>query len=175
MSKSIQLKDKNNNKYYPHPYYPVGSIYLSVNNINPTRWFGGTWELIAQGRTLVGVDTSDTDFNTVKKTGGNKTKSYTPSGSVEAHSHGAGSLVACYDPKNSWNNALFRVKDVSGGWTLSGYMSESRGWNNGGGSGGRGIEVVGNTDTKQPAFTGSASNINVVQPYFTCYIWCRTA
>jgi len=72
MSKSIQLKNKDNEKMYPHPYYPVGSIYLSVNTTNPSKWFGGTWEQIAKGRTLVGVDTNDTDFNTVKKTGGSK-------------------------------------------------------------------------------------------------------
>jgi microcystin-dependent protein len=34
--------------------YPVGSIYLSANNTNPGTLFGGTWEQISQGRTLVG-------------------------------------------------------------------------------------------------------------------------
>ena len=72
MSKSIQMKTKNNEKIYSHPYFPVGSIYLSVVNTNPSIWFGGTWELISQGRTLVGVDINDTDFNTAKKIGGEK-------------------------------------------------------------------------------------------------------
>lgn len=76
MSKQIQLKVENE-EMYPNPYWPVGSIFLSVVNTNPTNWFGGTWELIAQGRTLVGVDTSDADFNTVKKTGGEKTHTLT--------------------------------------------------------------------------------------------------
>ena len=43
--------------------YPVGSIYMSVNETNPSTFFGGTWERIAKGRTLVGVDESDKDFN----------------------------------------------------------------------------------------------------------------
>lgn len=89
MSKSIQLKNKDNEKMYPHPYYPVGSIYLSVVNTNPSKWFGGTWEQIAKGRTLVGVDTSQTEFNTVKKTGGAKTHKLTVN-QIPSHNHNIG-------------------------------------------------------------------------------------
>ena len=71
-------KDVNGNiASVSQPWWPVGSIYLSVNNTNPSSYFGGTWEQIAKGRTLVGVDTSDTDFNTVKKIGGEKTHKLT--------------------------------------------------------------------------------------------------
>lgn len=35
------------------PYYPVGSIYMSVNNDEPSGLFGGTWQPI-KGRFLVG-------------------------------------------------------------------------------------------------------------------------
>ena len=45
--------------------YPVGSIYLSVNSVNPSTLFGGTWEAWGSGKVPVGVDTSDTDFDTV--------------------------------------------------------------------------------------------------------------
>lgn len=55
--------------------HPVNSIYLSMDSTNPNTLFGfGTWQLIGQGRTLVGVDTSDNDFKTVNKTGGSKTQ-----------------------------------------------------------------------------------------------------
>lgn len=37
--------------------YPVGSIYLSVNNTDPSALFGGTWERI-NGRFLLGADDS---------------------------------------------------------------------------------------------------------------------
>ena len=139
MSKSIQLKNNNNEKMYPHPYYPVGSIYLSVNNINPSQWFGGTWEQIAKGRTLVGVDTSDTDFNTVKKTGGSKY--------LQKHSHG--------------------IETWYGGeqWAL-GYI-----WSRAAGSGSNNKQG-GQHPLTNEAGTGNSGNL---QPYFTCYIWCRTA
>lgn len=57
--------------------YPVGTIYTSVSNANPGTIFGGTWEAFGSGKTLVGVDTSDTDFNLVQKTGGEKTHTLT--------------------------------------------------------------------------------------------------
>jgi len=45
-SKAIKMKDKNNNTFYPCPYYPIGSIYMNVNNVNPSEYFGGEWEQI---------------------------------------------------------------------------------------------------------------------------------
>lgn len=56
-SKAIRLKDKDGNKIYPCPYYPVGSIYISVNNINPSTYFGGTWEQIKDRFLLACGDT----------------------------------------------------------------------------------------------------------------------
>lgn len=72
--------------------YPVGSIYMSVNSSNPNTLFGGTWEAIAKGRTLVGVDTSQTEFNTVKKTGGEKTHKLTIN-EIPSHTHNIGSIA----------------------------------------------------------------------------------
>lgn len=36
--------------------YPIGSIYINTNEINPSMIFGGTWERI-QGRYLMGAGT----------------------------------------------------------------------------------------------------------------------
>ena len=66
--------------------YPVGAIYLSVSETNPSTLFGGIWERIAKGRTLVGVDDTDTDFETVGKTGGEKTHTLSVNEMPE-HSH----------------------------------------------------------------------------------------
>lgn len=53
-------------------FYKIGDIFLSTNPENPGTRFKGTWEQIAKGRTLVGVDPEDEDFNEVEKTGGSK-------------------------------------------------------------------------------------------------------
>ena len=59
--------------------YPVGSIYFSINNTNPSKYFGGTWTAWGSGIVPVGVDTTQTEFSTVEKTGGDK--------NLQKHSH----------------------------------------------------------------------------------------
>ena len=56
--------------------YPVGSIYMSVTDDTTTKVqnrFGGTWVAWGTGRTPICVDTGQTEFNSVEKTGGEKT------------------------------------------------------------------------------------------------------
>ena len=72
MSKAITFKTNTGEKIYPSPYMPIGSIYFSTSNTNPSTYFGGTWERFAKGRVIVGVDENQTEFNTVNKTGGSK-------------------------------------------------------------------------------------------------------
>ena len=50
---------------------------MSVNSTNPSVLFGGTWVAWGAGRVAVGVDTSQTEFNAVEKTGGEKTHELT--------------------------------------------------------------------------------------------------
>lgn len=66
--------------------YPVGSIYLSTNSVNPSTFFGGTWEAYAAGRVLVGVDPNDTDFDTAGNTGGEKKHTLTVN-EMPSHNH----------------------------------------------------------------------------------------
>ena len=59
--------------------YPVGSIYMSANNNNPSSLFGGTWISWGNGKVPVGVDSNDPDFNAAEKSGGSK--------KLQSHSH----------------------------------------------------------------------------------------
>ena len=51
--------------------YPIGSIYMSVNNVNPTTLFGGTWEQL-KDRFLLGSGDSYTNASV----GGNETNTH---------------------------------------------------------------------------------------------------
>ena len=65
--------------------YPVGSVYISTTLDTPAKVktaIGGTWEAYGKGQTLVGVDTSQNEFKTVNTTGGAKSVSYTPKGTI---------------------------------------------------------------------------------------------
>ena len=71
--------------------YPVGSVFIGVVSTNPdTLLFGGTglttWAAFGAGKVLVGIDSSDTDFDTVEDTGGSKTHTLTIS-EMPAHTH----------------------------------------------------------------------------------------
>ena len=83
---SGNISNMNNQSIGFDQIYPVGSVYISVSSINPSSLFGGTWESFGIGRTLVGVDTSQTEFNTVQKTGGEKKHTLT-TGELPNHAH----------------------------------------------------------------------------------------
>lgn len=75
--------------------YPVGSIYMSVNNTDPGTLFGGTWTAWGSGRVPVGVDTTQTEFDTVEETGGEKTHTLTVD-EIPSHRHYLGQMYDGY-------------------------------------------------------------------------------
>lgn len=90
--------------------YPVGHIYMSVNNTNPSTLFGGTWVAWGSGRVPVGVDTTQTEFDTVEETGGEKTHTLSTN-EMPQHSHGAyytgsSSLTKSYGWYGTSGNAM---------------------------------------------------------------------
>lgn len=62
--------------------YPVGSIYMNVNNVEPSAIFGGSWERMPSGRMLVN---SGDDFN-LGQIGGEKEHRLTED-ELASHSH----------------------------------------------------------------------------------------
>ena len=94
--------------------YPVGTIYMSTSSTNPSSFLGGTWIAWGTGRTPVGVNTGDGNFNTVEKTGGTATVALSTS-QLPVHSHTfTGSSVT--SSGNSVNpTATFTGKAVTSG------------------------------------------------------------
>lgn len=63
---------KQNGRTLLDTFYPVGSIFITTVNTNPSSYMGGTWVRFGNGQTLVGVNENDGDFNSVQKSGGSK-------------------------------------------------------------------------------------------------------
>ena len=167
--------------------YPVGSIYMSVSSTSPATLFGGTWVRWGNGKVPVGIDTSNSNFNTTEKTGGSATSSYTPSGTVGSHT-----LTASQIPSHKHSVSITK----SGAHTHTIY-SMDKGKNDGTAmrlgtsanydntiygvpSGGAHTHTVSETSVgggsgHNHTFSGSAGSVSTLQPYITCYMWKRTA
>lgn len=184
--------------------FPVGAIYHGTAT-NPNTQFGfGTWVRI-QGKFIVGLDDSDTDFNAVAKTGGSKTHthsvqsagSHNHSGSTSfagSHSH-TGSTVAHAltvlelpsETPFTLRSTTAQTSDADPGatWPISGGQTASLtntsinvNWEGGGQGHSHGISSDG---SHQHTISSDGSHTHVVNsssnlpPYFSTYIWRRTA
>lgn len=161
--KYVQLKDENNLKTYLLAYiYPVGSIKMTADNINPSTYLGGTWVAWGAGKVPVGVDTTDTDFATVEKTGGEKEHILTTN---EMPSHGHTTMYDYYG-STYLNGGLvkmsgtpsFETKKSSNCYIVSRSGADLTDYY---------VAMTGSS--------GSSRGHNNLQPYITCYMWKRTA
>lgn len=130
--------------------YPVGAIYMSVVNTSPATLFGGTWSAWGSGKVPVGVDTGQTEFNTVEKTGGAKTHTLSVT-EMPSHSHAI----------------------QNGGTDVYGFARMSANATTFLQTNGSGVRVK--EDYTTFANTGGGGAHNNLQPYITCYMWKRTA
>ena len=146
--------------------YPVGSIYLSVNNTNPSALFGGTWEAWGSGRCPIGVDTTQTEFDTVEKTGGEKEHTLITEempahthtiGSSGAHKHTYTGFIQCSASSSTSYMAIAHKRYTADGTATPASMNSSGG------------------HTHTPTNTGGGQSHNNLQPYITCYMWKRVA
>ncbi len=154
--------------------YPIGSIYMSVNSINPSSLFGGTWVSWGNGRVPIGVNTNDTNYNTVEKTGGSSTHSHNSgkTGTPSTNTTGSTTLTIAQIP--SHNHIMKRNLGQAAGTARKGVVDYSISSDSdsivtssvGGGSG--------HTHTMNNHIHTIANGSNI-QPYITCYMWKRTA
>lgn len=102
--------------------YPVGSIYTAVVATNPATLLGvGTWTAFGAGKVMVGIDSGDTDFDTVEETGGSKTDSHTLTvNEIPSHTHtmtggGGGGSTAANTQTNNTDNPNTQTTSATGG------------------------------------------------------------
>lgn len=127
----------------------IGDVHISISPANPSERFGGTWERIANGRTLVGVDSSDTALNGSGKTGGAVNPLTTHSHSFSGRTSDAGLIL-----RVASGGDLNFSSGNSGGIKTSNHSHSYSG-----------------TTTSQ----GSNNDHSNWQPFFTVYMWVRTA
>ena len=140
--------------------YPVGSLYMSVNNLDPTTLFGGKWERFAKGKAVVGVDEDDTDFSISEKTYGEKSHKLVVN-EMPSHTH---SMANGGAHKHDIRYRAVGRQD-GGYWTPIGAPD------------------INTTTTSFTATSGehkhtinsTGGNLahNNIQPSITCYIWKR--
>ncbi len=150
--------------------YPVGSIYMSINDTNPHDLFGGTWEQI-KGRFLVGVgplDDNTTDYwgaltgkyNMPAGEKGGQTKHKLTIDEMPYHNHDVSILA------NGWE-----------GWGDDSYSDHEysfTSWSNPKVFGGN-TEHTNHVQTGVTSRYGGDGEHNNIPPYYAVYMWKRTA
>jgi hypothetical protein len=137
--------------------YPVGSIYINAGvSTNPNTLLGfGTWTAFGAGRVMVGLNGSDTLFDTLEETGGSK------DAVVVSHTHTA----TVTDPGHTHTaTGVAQLTGGGGGFDWGGGTGDTRTTN----SRTTGITVTNSTEGS------SGTNANL-QPYITVAMWKRTA
>lgn len=71
--------------------FPINKVEMFFDDLDHSHFLGYTWEMISKGRVPVGLDTADSDFNAIGKTGGSKY--------LQKHSH----VQNAFD---SWGNGI---------------------------------------------------------------------
>ena len=143
--------------------YPVGSIYMSVNAVDPGVLFGGTWEPIEDRFLLAAGDTYNNGA-----TGGEASVTLTAAQSgVPAHQHNVGTLSVSPSGHKIKTNSYA----LGSGGTSRNIVTSSGSLSSGTVTDGHGISgSVANNTAKN-----ATSAHNNMPPYLVVNMWKRTA
>ena len=136
--------------------YPVGSIYLSVNDTDPSTFIGGTWERIKDRFMLAAGDTYASGAT----------------GGESEHTHKYGVQFGAYYGSISLERDLASgvLQKGTGGPTGAAYYNASNSIINSNAA--SGDKTVSTSHYRSIADTSSASNM---PPYLAVYMWKRVA
>jgi hypothetical protein len=156
--------------------YPVGSIYLTVNDVNPQTLFGGSWEKL-KGGLLYGAEGTGTKGDNGNGTGTSTGATALSTSQIPAHTHGNKSLVAKFRTRAMTSEA--NIMDVATGNVIGQYIQDG-----GGANWGAAINYTGSKNYATDAINidashthdsvgGGAGHTHTI-PYIAVYIWKRT-
>ena len=162
--------------------YPVGSIYMSINDVSPDTLFGGTWVRIQNGRFLISAGGGTNSSETLTEA-----NSYTGRGSVTTGESGwwsAGETGGEHDHTLTVAQLPSHRHTVGTNKDIGGMTSNSVSRRQVGSSGtNRGYAFTTDSTSSNSALsfhsgtdhTGSGNSHNNVPPYLAVYMWQRTA
>jgi len=146
--------------------FPIGSVYFTATNQNPSTFMGGAWSAIAAGRFVVGVGTgTDSTGNQETFNAGTNDGTYTKSldsTNVPPHFHYvAGNVNVPLGSPSIAEDTYTAVSD-NVGYRLKGTTT---------------LPTIGRTSTagNTDSTDGVGSPISITPPSFGLYIWRRTA
>ena len=133
--------------------YPIGSIYMSVNDTNPSILFSGTWERI-QGKFLLGANDDIEEYN-AGKMGGEVAHKLTVD-EIPSHNHNPSDQGANWVPNTGAMSRRNIALGNSGVYIPTPDSAGINGWKWGGTS-----------------LTGGGQAHNNMPPFLSVYIWKR--
>lgn len=159
--------------------HPIGCVYTSIDNTDPSLLFGGVWARFGAGRVPVGWDSTQTEFDTVEETGGEKTHLLTANESgLRGHGHtgssgsNSASHIHSFGFESSSNaptsGASWVVKDIDG-------QTAGAGTNFTATTGGQSANHTHAITVNAVAAANAVDDHNNLQPYVVVYMWKRTA
>jgi hypothetical protein len=179
--------------------HPIGKILMTDDSRNPAEYYPGTtWVAWGSGRVPVGVNSSDSDFNAVGKTGGAKSVTLTAAQSgMPAHGHGftqptvnGGGIAGGITGGSHSHQFYGGIASQLGYWQLTrtttdtGYVRPVRpdfaqnsflhASTHSHDLPSHTHSVSGGAVHNNGGANASAAHTNL-QPYITCYMWKRTA